>query len=118
MWSILEPERIENDVLKLIVDPENQIWFSAISIWEIVTKIQVGKLGLEKGFEDAIAEQGFQYLPFETAHALRVFDLPLLHRDPFDRALLGQAAQERFRFLTADKTLGLYQGEVDLLMMR
>lgn len=117
IWSLLEPEKISPNFIRDIVSPANQIWVSSITVWEIVTKIKVGKLTLEEGFCDQISGQGFQIVPFESSHALRVLNLPLHHRDPFDRGLMAHASFEKFKFYTADRTLSLYSDQLDLVMM-
>lgn len=118
VWSLIEPEKISDKAMQLLVSSENEVWVSSLSVWEMVTKIQIGKMALEKGFEKEITRQGFSFLPFETKHSLKIHDLPLHHRDPFDRGLIAQAAVEKFKFLTADQTLHSYREEVDLIMAK
>jgi PIN domain nuclease of toxin-antitoxin system len=117
IWSLIEPEKISTNFLRDIVEPKNQVWVSSISLWEMVTKMKIGKLKLEEGFYDQVLEQGFQILPFEANHALRVFDLPLHHKDPFDRGLLAQASCEKFKLFTADTTLAIYDKSVAVILM-
>lgn len=104
--------------MQLLVSSENEVWVSSLSIWEIVTKIQIGKMALDNGFEKEITRQGFSFLPFEAKHSLKIHDLPLHHRDPFDRGLIAQAAVEKFKFLTVDRILHSYHKEVDLIMAK
>ncbi|MBI1332516.1 MAG: type II toxin-antitoxin system VapC family toxin [Armatimonadetes bacterium] len=117
VWTLLEPERIPRAFEHVLVDPSNEIWYSSLSVWEIVTKIQIGKMSLGRDFETAIKAQGLKYLPFESRHALKQFDLPLHHRDPFDRGLMAQAAYERLKLMTSDQTLRQYADNVDLIMV-
>ncbi len=87
----------------------DRVYVSAASIWEISIKTKIGKLrGDPYDFEKAIAQSGFQELVITSRHAATVHDLPLHHRYPFDRMLLGQAVSEPMRLLTADKFLGRY----------
>ena len=83
----------------------------------MVTKINVGKLSLEDGFCDKILSQGFRIMPFESNHALRILDLPLHHKDPFDRGLMAHASFEKFKFYTADRALAKYGNQLDVVMM-
>ncbi|WP_092123139.1 type II toxin-antitoxin system VapC family toxin [Desulfonatronum thiosulfatophilum] len=93
---------------RIMLDAD-KIYVSAASIWEIAIKTKIGKLqGDPHDFEIAIPESGFQELDITTRHAACVHDLPLLHRDPFDRLLLAQSISEPMRFLTADGFLAKY----------
>jgi PIN domain nuclease of toxin-antitoxin system len=90
---------------------------SAVVSWEIAIKVQVGKLQLPEPpaayMAARIERHGATPLPVEHAHALRVGELPLHHRDPFDRLLVAQAQVLGATLLTADHALAAY--EVDLL---
>ena len=96
-------------------DPANELIFSSISIWEIAIK-----RGLERAdFEvDPIAirrlllDHDYRELSFTSEHAFAVSSLPLLHKDPFDRALMAQAMSEGLTLLTADKDLRGYSSIV------
>jgi PIN domain nuclease of toxin-antitoxin system len=87
-----------------------------MSVWEVAVKAQIGKLRPPEDWLKAVATQDFQILPFGYQHALAVFDLPLIHKDPFDRALLAQAKAEGFTLVTADAILSQYLDNVRLLM--
>jgi PIN domain nuclease of toxin-antitoxin system len=91
-----------------IADPANQILVSAASVWEIAMKCALGQLHAPDGLPDAIAEEGFDWLPVTAAHAWAVGRLPLHHRDPFDRLLIAQAKVEGVAILTADPRFGAY----------
>jgi PIN domain nuclease of toxin-antitoxin system len=93
---------------ELISAPENLIFFSAASIWEIRIKQAIGKLELPDDFARVLAEQSFESLAVTTEHAHALEGLPLLHRDPFDRLLVAQARLERLTLLTRDDVLGRY----------
>lgn len=99
----------------LLTDSANELYFSAASLWEIVIKNSLGRDNfkvdpavLRRGLLDA----GYQELSVSGAHALAVADLPLLHKDPFDRILLAQAKAEGITLLTFDAALAGYAGPV------
>lgn len=117
IWALGRTEALSSKASEMLQSVDNQVWVSAVSLWEIVIKVQTGKLKVPDHFEQAIQKQGFQLLPFSPEHALAVTNLPLYHRDPFDRALLAQAAHENFKFLTADRVLSTYKDQVDLVLM-
>jgi len=87
----------------------DEVVVSAASIWEIAIKTRLGKLeGDPAEFVAAIGASGFQELKISIKHAAKVHELPLYHRDPFDRLLIAQALVEPMRLLTADSVLAQY----------
>ncbi len=92
----------------IIAAPENIIFVSAVSLWEIWLKQSLGKIALPPDFAGRLAEEQFESLPLTAAHTRGVAALPWHHRDPFDRMLLAQARAERLVFLTADLALTAY----------
>lgn len=100
----------------LIQDRRNQAFVSPISLWEIATKSQLGKLEADVDEVRAAALRGgIEALPFTLEHAVALARLPRHHRDPFDRALVAQARVEPLKLLTQDKGLSVY-GEQVLLV--
>jgi len=86
-----------------------EIFVSAASIWEIAIKARLGRLkGDPKEFVKAIEQSGFRELVISARYAATVYQLPLHHRDPFDRILIAQAISEPLRLLTADRTFSQY----------
>ncbi len=88
----------------------SEVRFSAASAWEIEIKVALGKLSMPRG-DDIAAEMdadGFEELPVSVAHARAVRELPLLHRDPFDRMLVAQALAEQLVIVTADPGVRQY----------
>ena len=107
--------KLPEEALGLITDSSNELYFSAASLWEIVIKNSLGRddfkvdpAVLRRGLLDA----GYQELSVSGLHALAVADLPLLHKDPFDRVLLAQAKAEGITLLTFDAALADYAGPV------
>jgi PIN domain nuclease of toxin-antitoxin system len=118
IWAASAPERLSKQAASLIQDPRNDLLFSAVSLWEIVIKstgnwpdFSIDAARLRRGMIDS----GYSELAVTAAHTLGVASLPPIHKDPFDRLLLAQAATEGFLFLTSDKTLATYPGPVKLV---
>jgi PIN domain nuclease of toxin-antitoxin system len=111
LWSISTSERLSEPARAAILDPENDILFSAVSIWEIAIKAALRRAAFQTRPE-AVAEEareiGFTELPVYSSVAARVAYLPLLHRDPFDRLLVAQAIAEPAILYTADARLPAY----------
>src|SRR5579862_7582216 len=103
LWTLSDPGRIPDACRRSIEDPENDVWVSAISIWEIAIKIQSGKLQVEQDLERAVQSQGMQMLSFTSSHATAISRLALHHRDPFDRALIAQCLEDKLSLVSADR---------------
>lgn len=108
LWFVIQSPRLSKDTYRQI-ETAPAVYISAASLWEAVIKIQLKKLSADPGELAAkIAESGFQELPVSVAHTLVLEQLPLHHRDPFDRILLAQAQVEHLRLLTYDSGLKPY----------
>jgi PIN domain nuclease of toxin-antitoxin system len=107
------PERLSPTARRLVTDPSNELLLSAVSAWEIAIKSALGRLRLPEPVAEYVTSRvaggGVRPLPIEHAHALRVADLPLNHRDPFDRLLIAQAQVEGLPILTADRQFRSYK---------
>lgn len=95
-----------------IADPDSLVFVSAVSVWEARIKQAIGKLELPPDFADVLSEQAFVELPVTTPHAHAVADLPMHHRDPFDRMLIAQAVVEALTIVTCDDAFDAYQVDV------
>jgi len=83
---------------------------SSVSVTEIAIKNSNGKLEFSKvNVSAGVADLELRYLPFTAEHALRLFELPMHHRDPFDRQLIAQAGCEEIPIVTNDRLFGLYR---------
>lgn len=91
-----------------ISDGNNLVFVSAVVIWEIRIKQSLGKLKMPPEFRRILDLQPFDFLPINLDHAHAVGELPLIHRDPFDRMLIAQAKIERFTIITRDSLFKKY----------
>lgn len=108
IWAVMDSPRLGQKARYVMLDAD-EVVVSAASIWEIAIKIKLGKLeGDPAEFVEAIGASGFQELTISVKHAAKVHELPLYHRDPFDRLLIAQALVEPMRLLTADSVLAQY----------
>ena len=99
---------LASSVRSAIIDPDNEVFFSAVSIWEIAIKRSIGKLDAPKGIASLLEESGFSELAITSLHAEQADGLPLHHRDPFDRMLVAQAQAEGLSIVTSDSRIPLY----------
>jgi PIN domain nuclease of toxin-antitoxin system len=99
----------------LVVDANNTLYFSSASIWEIGIKKSLGRSDFRVDPEvlrRGLLDNQYNELCITSLHALAVNDLPMLHKDPFDRMLLAQAKSEGISLLTSDSIMREYPGPV------
>lgn len=116
IWSILDPNKLSGKVKQIIETPDNQIFVSVISFWEISLKSSIGKLVLEnvepENFPALCAQMDIEVVQLDatissTYHHLKVFH----HRDPFHRMLIWQAKQLGISILSKDELIKMYESE-------
>jgi PIN domain nuclease of toxin-antitoxin system len=92
--------------------PANEVYLSAVSVWEMATKHMNGKLPLPQSLDQIVrterALRGVLELPFDEASALQVLKIPALHRDPFDRMLIAQSIALGMAIVTPDPLIAQY----------
>lgn len=114
LWALGQPSKLPAAMHKQIETAE--IYVSAASIWEISIKASLGKLIADsREILEALAPAGFSLLPVSGEHAAKVRELPPIHKDPFDRMLIAQAASEPMILMTNDEALESYGPFVSLI---
>ena len=112
LWLITDDPQLSPKALSIFIDPDNDVYLSAVSTWEIAIKHAIGRLPLPGEPEDFIPLQRKQHsiepLPLDEEAALFLPKLPQLHNDPFDRMLICQAIVEGMAILTPDKNISRY----------
>ena len=108
LWALSEPTRLSPKQVIAMEDPTNTIYVSSISITEISIKASLSKLELVFDPLDAAEKSGFEMLDFSAKDALLLKDLPLHHRDPFDRMLIAQAISRKLIIATQDSIIDQY----------
>jgi len=112
LWAAGKPEKLSEPARTMLISPENKLFFSAASIWEIVIKRRLGRedFKVDPGrLKKMLLSHDYCELPITAEHALKVETLPLLHKDPFDRLLLAQARAEGMLLLTVDASVLQYK---------
>lgn len=115
LWWLADNPSLSAEARALISNPENTVFVSAVSFWEIRLKESLGKLRLPVDFEKRVAVESFEHLPLTAAQTHGLALLPWHHRDPFDRMLVAQAQTESLVLLTADDAIGAYGGCVKVV---
>ena len=111
LWAAGVSERLPEDVRTLIEDPDTELAFSAVSIWEVAIKSGLGRADFNvdpRLLPRGLRQNGYQELAITATHAAAVDLLPPIHHDPFDRLLVAQAQSEALTLLTADTTVVRY----------
>ncbi|HEY0795908.1 MAG TPA: type II toxin-antitoxin system VapC family toxin [Acidisarcina sp.] len=115
LWATRDARELSRAARTLLEDTENQLIFSAVSVWEVAIKYRPGRGDLvpEPGLlRRALLDHGYIELPMNSDHAIALSSLPHIHKDPFDRMLVAQALAEGITFLTADASLAKYPGSI------
>ena len=112
LWFISGDARLLDSLKQIIRNPENDVYLSVVSIWEVIIKHGLGKLPLPEPPEIYLPKQRrlhlIQSLPVDEDSVSQLSKLPLLHRDPFDRMLISQALQYNLTIATVDNAIRAY----------
>ncbi|MBZ0279266.1 MAG: type II toxin-antitoxin system VapC family toxin [Anaerolineae bacterium] len=113
IWLDIATSRLSTTIQQAIKDPQNDIYLSLASVWEMQIKIQLGKLQLDSTLPITLTSQqqtnGIQLLPIRLDHILGLGHLPYHHHDPFDRLLIAQTQVENLTLVTNDPKIHQYQ---------
>ena len=114
IWAITDERRLSPRARSLIASSE--LWWSVVSLWEAIQKAQAGKLSLQLPagpfLTGELRSNHVRLLPVSLSHVLRVEELPLHHRDPFDRLLIAQSIEEGWPIITTDPWFTHYPVDV------
>ncbi|NIY76911.1 type II toxin-antitoxin system VapC family toxin [Thalassospira sp. HF15] len=111
LWAAKDSDRLSLEAREIISDPDNELLFSPINIWEITIKNALRRQDFKANprlIRRAMLDNGYLELPMHSEHAITVDTLPAVHKDPFDRILIAQAKAEGILLLTADSLLEQY----------
>lgn len=118
LWLIDDSRRLSDKYRQAIQDPNNEKFLSVVSVWECVIKYQIGKLDFPSSPETYLPMERRKHLiktlTVEESSIAQLVNLPLLHRDPFDRLIISQALQHELTIMTEDKAILAYP-EIKLL---
>lgn len=115
LWAISGNQKLSRRAAEIFTGASD-LWLSVASIWEILIKVQIGKLPLPEPaspyLAKKMAENKIQALPINLKHVLKVETLPMHHNDPFDRILIAQSLEESIPVITADPQFEKYSAEL------
>lgn len=113
IWMANDHQQIVEPVKNVLQKKSETIYFSNVSLWEIAIKSKLGKpnfdVNVQDIYEHLLANQYLE-LPTYVRHSLKLDELPLIHKDPFDRLLIAQAMVDDLTLITHDSDILKYQG--------
>lgn len=116
LWFISGDRQLADTLRDAIGDPDNEVYLSVVSVWEAIVKYQLGKLPLSESPEIYLPKQRVQHLisslSLDEGSVSQLVQLPLLHRDPFDRMLMCQALHYGLTIATVDPAIRAYSVSV------
>ncbi len=116
LWSALEPEKLSRKTLDIIENQEKSLVISTASVWEIVTKVSIGKLNIPMDIEafirTTLSRLNARIIDITLDDTLGIGSLPLHHKDPFDRILISQSRNREIPIITKDAQISRYDVEI------
>jgi PIN domain nuclease of toxin-antitoxin system len=115
LWAAGEPKRLSKQARLLIDNPDNELLFSAASLWEVAIKRGLGREDFKvdaRLLRRGLLDNGYSELPIISDHVVATESLPPIHKDPFDRVLVAQATIEGVTLLTIDSLVAQYPGPI------
>ncbi len=117
LWTIAESRKLSAAARALIGEPDNELTFSAVNLWEVAIKTGRGRDDFRidvSSLRRQLFDHGYAELAMSGAHAAGLMSLPPIHKDPFDRMLVAQAMIEGLTLVTADPVVAKYPGDIRL----
>ena len=113
LWSFIDTQKIKKNILDLLLSTENEVFYSQASLWEISIKYKIGKLELSgmspEDFYKEIQQGYFKCQKLTNDELITFHNLPIEHRDPFDRIMIWQAIKSDLYFLSSDSEVEKYR---------
>ena len=108
LWWLAGDKKLPDSFRSVIENPQNQVFISVASFWEISIKTKQGKLPLKTTLLECFRKSAFETLDIKSSHVLTLDRLQMYHKDPFDRILIAQAKTEKLTILTVDPKIRKY----------
>lgn len=105
LWWLADDKKLSRKVYDIIADKNNKIYVSSVSIWEMVLKQEIARLSVPVNILSILKGEQIQIIPLNADECLGISELPKLHNDPFDRAIIMQAKFNDLVLITKDQKI-------------
>ena len=112
LWFLSGDKQLYSTAINSILDTNSSNFISIASIWEIAIKLSIGKLKLKitlAQLKDEIIKNGFEILPLDFEHIIKLSSLENHHKDTFDRIIIAQAISEKLNIISKDNNFESYK---------
>lgn len=109
LWLLYEPEKLSISILETLANGDNDLLLSSISLAEISIKKSLHKLNVEFDLDFVLEKLDIKILGFDAKSAMKLYELPYFHKDPFDRMLISQALVHDLLVATVDEKFKFYE---------
>ena len=108
IWWLLDAPELKPNIKTLLANPAQKVYVSAATVWEIAIKQALGKLQGFENLPEMLAISDFEVIDIKTHHAMYAANLPLHHKDPFDRMIIAQSVLEELMLISEDRVFSSY----------
>lgn len=115
LWPAGGSDQMPAEAVRLLSDPANELFFSPVSLWEVVIKNGLGRADFQVDphhLRRGLMDNGYRELSIKGGHAVAIASLPAIHKDPFDRILVAQATNEGMILVTSDAIVAQHLGPI------
>ena len=116
LWFVGDDFRLSGQAKTVMESPENELWLSIASLWEMAIKYSLDKLELTDPLgtflDQQLSDNQIQLLPIDKPHVIHLGQLPFHHRDPFDRMIIAQGIVESLPLVSIDQHFPAYDVEL------
>lgn len=118
LWAAGQPDRLSTEAREILENVDSKLFFSPASLWEISIKSGLKRSDFKvdpRLLRRGLLNNGYIELPIMSEHTISVYNLPPIHKDPFDRLLIAQSMIEGITLLTSDLLIAQYSGPIKLI---
>ncbi|WP_395947589.1 type II toxin-antitoxin system VapC family toxin [Caedibacter taeniospiralis] len=115
LWVASDSKKLSAETRRILNDTKNELFFSVASIWEVAIKQSLARDDFNvdaRLLRRGLLDHGYSELPILSEHVVEINNLPMIHKDPFDRLLIAQSMVEGIILLTSDELVAQYQGMI------
>ena len=109
LWSLLEPQKLKKRIIRELEDPDNELWLSPISTWELVMLSEKGRIEIDgdvsEWVQTVLRSSPIREAPVTHEVAMETYRVRLAHRDPADRFIVATARVFKLTLVTSDARL-------------